>query len=101
MICAIPIFLFVVARTAGAYYVSEFLKNIEGVIAAYVNETVEVDDPDKIKMCFLSDAQNYQGVSVEELFDKPQPPMTGKVVLLAALFNIRLSQWIFLYADVW
>jgi len=78
-----------------------YLEHTDGLLVVYVNEKVEVHDPDKLRICFLSDAQDYQGISVEELFDKALPPMTGKVVLLVAALNIRTFQWIFLYADVW
>ena len=99
--CLVMALLLLVIAEATAFNVGRYPKDTEGFLVAYVNEEVEVEDPDKIRMCFLSDAQNYQGVSVEELFDEALPPMTGKVVLLAAMLDIRTFQWMFLYADVW
>lgn len=99
--CLVVALLLLVIAEAPAFNVGRYLRSMEDVLVAYVNNVVEVQDPDKIRICFLSDAQDHQGISVEELFDKALPPMTGKVVLLVAMLNIRTFQWMFLYADVW
>ena len=78
-----------------------YLEHTDGLLVVYVNDEVEAKDPDELRLCFLDDAQDYEGISVGRLFDKALPPMTGKVVLIAATLNIRTFQWIFLYADAW
>lgn len=93
----ISVFLFLIIGEATAFILSDILGEPEGVLVVYVDDKVEIDDPGEIKICFLNDAEKYQGLSIEELFDEALPPMTGKMLLLAAVFNIRLSQWMFIY----
>lgn len=111
VLCLVMALLFLVIPQATAFKLlvtdttipnlATYLQHADGLLVAYVNDEVEAKDPDELRLCFLNDAQDYQGISVAKLFDKALPPMTGKVVLLAAMLNIRTFQWIFLYADVW
>ena len=49
----------------------------------------------------MSKAQKYQGLSVQELFAKAvkQFSMIPRRVLIAAIFNIKSTQWMFVYTE--
>lgn len=104
ILCLIPVFLSLAAVETKAFELSKLLKCLgepEGVLIVYVDDRVIIDDPDEIKICFLPEAQNYQGFSVKELFDEALEtmPLGPKMVLLAAVFNIRSSVWMFFYTE--
>ena len=97
ILCLISLFLFSMVAETRAFVLKDILGEPEGVLVVYVDDKVEIDDPSKIKICFLNNAQKYEGLSVEELFEEALPPMTGKRLLIAAIFNIKSSQWMFIY----
>lgn len=101
ILCLIPVFLFLTSAEARTFELKEWLEDLEGVLVVYVDEEIIIEDASEMKICFLSDAQKYQGLSVQELFDEAlgQLPLGPRMVLIAAIFNIKSSQWMFLYTE--
>lgn len=101
MLCLILVFLCLISAEARAFELKEWLGDIEGVLVVYVDEEIIIEDASEMKICFLADPQKYQGFSVKELFSKAleQLPMGPRMVLIAAIFNIKSSQWMFLYTE--
>ena len=101
MPCLIPVFLFLISAEAKVFDLREWLEDIEGVLVVYVDDEIIIEDASEMRICFLSDAQKYQGLSVQELFDEAleQLPLGPRMVLIAAIFNIKSSQWMFLYRE--
>ena len=99
ILCLIPVFLCLISAKARAFELKEWLEDIEGGLVVYVDEEIIIEDTSDIKICFLSDPQKYQGFSVQELFDKTleQLPLGPRMVLIAAIFNIKSMHWMFLY----
>jgi hypothetical protein len=97
----IPVFLCLISAEARVFELKEWLEEIEGIIPVYVDEEIIIEDASEIKICFLTDAHKYQGLSVQELFDRAleQLPLGPRTVLIAAIFNIKSSSWMFLYRE--
>ena len=96
--------LFLVVGEAMAFELSELLRYLgdsEGILVAYVDDKIIIDDPDEIKICFLAEAQEYQGLSIEKLFDKALEtmPLGPRMVLLAAVLDIKSFTWMFFYTE--
>lgn len=95
---------FLIVAEARAFELNELLRYLgdsEGVLVVYVDDKIIIDDPDEIKICFLPEAQKYQGFSVEELFDKTLEtmPMLPEMVLVATVLNVRSFTWMFFYTQ--
>lgn len=101
IVCLVSIILFLISAETKAFELKEWLENIEGVLVVYVDEEIIIDDANEMKISFLIDAQKYQGLSVQELFDKAleQLPLGPRMVLIAAIFNIKSTHWMFLYRE--
>ena len=101
MVCLVSIFLFLISAETKAFELKEWLEDIEDVLVVYVDDKIIIEDASEMKISFLIDAQKYQGLSVQELFDKAleQLPLGPRMVLIAAIFNIKSSSWMFLYTE--
>jgi len=101
---SIPILLSLFIAESWAFDLSQlakFLGESEDVLLIYLDDKIIIDDPDEIKICFLSEAEKYPGLSVQELFDEAleQLPLGPRMVLIAAIFNIKSFSWMFLYTE--
>jgi len=101
ILCLIPLLLFLASAEARTFELREWLEDVEGVLVVYVDEEIVIEDASKMKICFLTDAQKYQGFSVQELFNEAleQLPLGPRMVLIAAIFHIKSFQWMFLYTE--
>ena len=99
ILCLIAVFFFLCVLEAKSFQLKEWLEDIEGVLVVYVDEEIIIEDASEMKISFLIDAQKYQGLSIQELFDKAleQLRLGPRMVLIAAIFNIKSSSWMFLY----
>ena len=99
--CLVAVMLALFGTEVLSFELKEWLEDIEGVLVVYVDEEIIIEDASEMKICFLGDAQEYQGFSVQELFDKAlaQLPLGPRMVLIAAIFNLKSSQWMFLYTE--
>lgn len=101
ILCLIAVFFSLCVAEAKSFELKEWIGDIEGVLVVYVDEEIIIEDASEMKISFLIDAQKYQGLSVQELFDKAleQLPLGPRMVLIAAIFNIKSTHWMFLYRE--
>ena len=101
MWCLVAVMLALFGTEVHSFELKEWLEDVEGVLIVYVDEKVIIEEASEMKICFLDCTQEYQGFSVQELFDKAlaQLPLGPRMVLIAAIFNLKSSQWMFLYTE--
>jgi len=101
ILCLIAVFFLLCVLEAKSFELKEWLEDIEDVLVVYVDDKIIIEDASEMKISFLIDAQKYQGLSVQELFDKAleQLPLGPRMVLIAAIFNIKSMHWMFLYRE--
>jgi len=101
ILCLVAVVLALFGTEAQSFELKEWLEDVEGVMVVYVDEKIIIEDASEMKICFLDCTREHQGFSVQELFDEAlaQLPLGPRMVLIAAIFNLKSSQWMFLYTE--